>query len=650
MVVIRNIIIKNFRQHRNVELKFYNKNGTYYFVGKNGIGKSNLMNAICWCLYGTTPFRSDSDKSKDDVNIVNIDAIKNKEDEVLVRLDMVIDGVLYTIRRKSTDYKLRSTILSKRSDFSIAMSMNASNWTPVQYPENFIERLLPQGLSNLFIFDGEVIRKLFDDSYHESLKSQVEAISDINVINAVIEDLDKVERKYSKQRDIESDKQNEYRLAQEELERNESKWGDLKKKSESKNRELVGFRREREEIYEQMKGDSENKRIIDEIERLEHNESTMEARVQEAKKRYQKSVVENYAFAICAEQIKKYIQDIKEGVKQKKMPPAISGDLIASLLTDGVCICGHHIDGEGKRYLQEMLNDSREKEELQFICDHQTILNNKLNNIAKSLSTIKDNERMLNDAYLERNNANEKLVKLRRQAADIDAEAINKRDNRLRVLDELITEASSLVYEYEMELKRLKSNIDELNSAIEQYEAKTNRNNSINKKIQYTKQTKIRLEEIKIFILNETRNNIEDCTSDIYKKLHWNNDVKKVSFSQDYKIKVTYKDGHADELKDLSNGEKKMLGIAVMNALSTRLENFDFPLFIDSPTEDLDTSVIPEVLDNLSALSESKQIFITTLNRPEVIKHLAVVPKERKYRMEQQDGVQHTTMIKEWES
>ena len=63
MISIDRIEIKNFRQYRNVELSFDKNTGSYFFVGKNGIGKSNFMNAICWCLYGRIPFRSDSDKT-----------------------------------------------------------------------------------------------------------------------------------------------------------------------------------------------------------------------------------------------------------------------------------------------------------------------------------------------------------------------------------------------------------------------------------------------------------------------------------------------------------------------------------------------------------------------------------------------------------
>ena len=92
MISIDRIEIKNFRQYRNVELSFDKNTGSYFFVGKNGIGKSNFMNAICWCLYGRIPFRSDSDKTSTVTNIVNRDAQRDGEKEVEVKIAATIAG------------------------------------------------------------------------------------------------------------------------------------------------------------------------------------------------------------------------------------------------------------------------------------------------------------------------------------------------------------------------------------------------------------------------------------------------------------------------------------------------------------------------------------------------------------------------------
>lgn len=59
------LIIKNFRQLRNLEvdLKYTTDKDLHVFVGRNGSGKTNILNAINWCLYYDEPHLSkDSNK------------------------------------------------------------------------------------------------------------------------------------------------------------------------------------------------------------------------------------------------------------------------------------------------------------------------------------------------------------------------------------------------------------------------------------------------------------------------------------------------------------------------------------------------------------------------------------------------------------
>ena len=51
---IERVSIKNFRQYKNVVFEFDKKGqcDLHIILGNNGIGKTNLLNAISWCLYG----------------------------------------------------------------------------------------------------------------------------------------------------------------------------------------------------------------------------------------------------------------------------------------------------------------------------------------------------------------------------------------------------------------------------------------------------------------------------------------------------------------------------------------------------------------------------------------------------------------------
>ena len=56
---ISSLKIENFRQYRDVDIKFSHDPKKAFTVlrGGNGAGKTNIMNAITWCLYGTETAR-----------------------------------------------------------------------------------------------------------------------------------------------------------------------------------------------------------------------------------------------------------------------------------------------------------------------------------------------------------------------------------------------------------------------------------------------------------------------------------------------------------------------------------------------------------------------------------------------------------------
>ena len=56
----KSIKIKNYRQYRNLEMVFDKEKpcDIHLIVASNGVGKTNLLNAINWCLYGDEPHTS----------------------------------------------------------------------------------------------------------------------------------------------------------------------------------------------------------------------------------------------------------------------------------------------------------------------------------------------------------------------------------------------------------------------------------------------------------------------------------------------------------------------------------------------------------------------------------------------------------------
>lgn len=57
-MILKKMIIENFRQFRFEEIEFANDSNKNFTIikGTNGAGKTNIMNAFSWCLYGAEYF------------------------------------------------------------------------------------------------------------------------------------------------------------------------------------------------------------------------------------------------------------------------------------------------------------------------------------------------------------------------------------------------------------------------------------------------------------------------------------------------------------------------------------------------------------------------------------------------------------------
>jgi len=101
--MINKIQLKNWRSHLDTDLEF--TSGTNAILGPMGSGKSSVMNAICFGLFGTFPDLQTRKIKLDDI-IMNKPSVKN---ESQISVDFTIDDKTYTVmrvieRNKGTTY------------------------------------------------------------------------------------------------------------------------------------------------------------------------------------------------------------------------------------------------------------------------------------------------------------------------------------------------------------------------------------------------------------------------------------------------------------------------------------------------------------------------------------------------------------------
>ncbi|MCX8158318.1 MAG: SMC family ATPase [Candidatus Diapherotrites archaeon] len=92
--MINKIYLENWKCHCKTELTF--SKGTNVIIGVMGAGKTSIMDAICFCLYGTFPALSSKKVTLDDL----ITSKPNKADYAILKLDFDYNERSYCVERK----------------------------------------------------------------------------------------------------------------------------------------------------------------------------------------------------------------------------------------------------------------------------------------------------------------------------------------------------------------------------------------------------------------------------------------------------------------------------------------------------------------------------------------------------------------------
>jgi len=222
------IEIENYRQYYgNHKINFVDrKDGFTVIMGKNGEGKSNLLNAINWCLYNSEPHGVgdnlvEHESENKSLSIINNRAIKDaqKDTRVDLKVDLWIQkgDTIYSVvrtvallrgeletRKLSTgdevillkddpmgfripkgcerlEKPLSNFVVTKKgpkdSDFTDTITWAA--------PENQIKNILPESLSKYFLLDGEFLEAFWRKN--KNIKEGIEQISQLHLLTGAFE-------------------------------------------------------------------------------------------------------------------------------------------------------------------------------------------------------------------------------------------------------------------------------------------------------------------------------------------------------------------------------------------------------------------------------------------------------------------------------
>ena len=165
-MIIKRLKLKNFRRYRDVEIEF--PNGPIGIVGRNGIGKSTILEAIGWALYGQIAVRT----NQEGIKTTGVDG------KCSVTLEIVINDLAVRIDREISNGGMASAKLFLNN--SVQAKIHGSEAVR-KYVEKEITRMNSKSFFNS-IFAKQKELSVFSDMNTGERKKMIEKLLGIDMI------------------------------------------------------------------------------------------------------------------------------------------------------------------------------------------------------------------------------------------------------------------------------------------------------------------------------------------------------------------------------------------------------------------------------------------------------------------------------------
>lgn len=616
---IESIDIKNFRQHKDLHLEFPKAKDTdlHVIVASNGVGKTNMMNAIVWCFYGIEP---NVDKnSSAALPLCNLKALEearaNGDSIAVVSVTIRVTANSETLVFTRSANVTVATRFAQRPTFEVQLT-NMDGDTSFLYDEAAIERVnmyVPTRIRQYFFFDGEQLHNYFgptQDTTH--VKDSIYEIAQINIVTAAKEHLNKLITEYRSS--IAKMNPQLKKITDQIAEKNTDKQNCLDDINalEDSNR---GAAQRIDQLNTLISGADT---VVEDTKQFDANDTRikeLEGDIESLNEKLSALVRKYYVLLAMYRVNERTMKYIADKDIRGKLPPDVDIDLLRQSLASHICAICNQPFSEDSNVVQHM-------NELLSRYEVSTDVSNKLSEIKNDvtravedahgymqakidiLTDVKNKEKELKELR----EANERLtIKIRGcSSATQVADWIDERTQ----LQEAIRRNDKKIGSYQEIIKNTDNAIAELQKQESKAIAETKSLDETKKYKAFAEDAYRIITSIESEIISDVKSQMEEETMRLFNDLIWKeNTYGRIEFDDNFKLNLFSKGTDISCIETTSAAERELLALAFTIALH-RVSGHDSPLFIDTPVGRVSDSNRINFAKTLVDVSTQKQIVL----------------------------------------
>jgi DNA sulfur modification protein DndD len=619
----RKLSIENYKSFQfPTEISFpFGEDGRSIFLvgGMNGAGKTSIMEAINYCLYGAKPdeiYRSINRREKAKGNAsVAFELVMEMDDqsELIIKRSWSAGA---NADPKPRDLSERLVVVRDGKRVSV---QSQDIW------QDFIRATIPPGITQFFFFDGEKIQEIAADDHSEvRLKSSLEAALGIQYITRLATDIQYIKQEERKGFVEISDEDLEFK--QSELKREKSKLARKQQERESLSEELQNFKTQLEEAKTRFEATfqiaPESREATREMEKKRILASNRLSQVEsEIKSLCEKAVPFGIAGRLFAD-LRKQIDAERESASGQaiKEHAAALAKRIVRVVEEPEPIYSETLGPEKMEELERRIfrllregDASQETQRLLNLSDRDAA------RVLNRLETIEGSDVFLIPPLLEEKRELETQIRTlegvsqartltateRELFEQLQAEMescsmqIGRKTEQLRLAEEDILTLEKKINDIELEIEKLfeKHNVSKDRADfIQECDAIAS---VLNQFIVRLRKNKVHMLQEKTFemyrLLSSRSGLIKDITID----------------DKSYEVRITDRNGHEIRKSGLSAGEKEVFAVSLLWGLA-QTSQVKLPIIIDTPLSRLDSTHRDNIVNNYFPNAGDQVIILST--------------------------------------
>lgn len=592
---ISSITLTNYRQYQGTQIvnfSFDKKRNVAVILGKNGSGKSNLLNALTWCFYGIEVHNIPKSLEASGMPIINaaeLTALKpNQRTYAEVRVSIDTDIGPWIIKRRVEGGKtaLGKVYLDPPKLAVVHPVGGQDKIAEGDETQRLINNLLPEALRQFFFIDGEQLREFFKFSSPKKIAEAIDNVSQLELMYKAAENLETYRKQLRNNVKATTPQlkvvQQQIVLMQKEIEEQKSLLQKIEDEREKNKLELVQV-----EEYLRKHNDASIAALQGERESLEKDIASLKRYLREEETERDSYLVDIAPYILLKDDIKAAYLLIQQKVDKGELPPRIKETFVQELLERGRCICGNELIGNAK---QELEAYSR-KLALSELSEVSIVGKTTIEDILSAIEDFPDKINKLNEKI---DRLNDEYDRKMRRLEYISEELKGHNIDEIRAHEGRRSKLASALARNESSIVLIKSDIATSNEALEakldQEEkelSKDKKNAKLRVKLQLVQEALKTLADTEYVIKSKIRKQVEKSTKDNFQTLiRKKTAFKDVLIDDGFNVQILHSYGY-NAINDLSAGEYMIFGLSFMSALMT-ISGFHAPVIIDTPLGKID--------------------------------------------------------------